>query len=373
MNGITKALLILLVLGLFVAGGAGLIAMQFLETPASDSSDAVVFEVKPGDTFKSVARRLEDQSLVSSALMLEIYARAVRQAGKIRVGEYSIRRDSRPKEVLALVTSGRSLQYSITIPEGYNRFEIGDVLERQGFIKKQEFLALTQDPKFILELLGEERTTLEGYLYPETYAITKFTTARTLIRAMVDRFRENYSKLVIPAGLNLSRHELVTLASIVEKETGAPEERGVISSVFHNRMRLKMRLQTDPTVIYGIWEQTGFWNGRITRNDLTTPTRYNTYTLNGLPYGPIANPGLLALQAAAKPDESDFLFFVSRNDGTHVFSQTYEQHKRAVADYQLNRKAREGKSWRDLQKREAVPDTVISAPPLKKAPSATKP
>jgi UPF0755 protein len=373
MNGITKALLILLVLVLFVAGGAGLIAMQFLGTPASDSPEAVVFEVKPGDTFKSVARRLEEQNLVSSALMLELYARSTRGTGKIRVGEYSIRRDARPKEVLAIVTSGRSLQYSVTIPEGYNRFEIGDVLERQGFIKKEDFLALTQDPKFIREILGEEFSTLEGYLYPETYAITKFTGARGLIRAMVERFKENYSRLAIPSELGLSRHQLVTLASIVEKETGAPEERGVISSVFHNRMRLNMRLQTDPTVIYGIWEQTGFWNGRITRQDLTTPTRYNTYTISGLPYGPIANPGFEALQAAARPAESAFLFFVSRNDGTHVFSQTYEQHKKAVADYQLNRKAREGKSWRDLQKRDSVPETVISAPPVKKAPSASKP
>jgi UPF0755 protein len=178
---------------------------------------------------------------------------------------------------------------------------------------------------------------------------------------MVERFKANFAKVTIPSGFALTPYQIVTLASIIEKETGAPEERSVISSVFHNRMRLNMRLQTDPTVIYGIWEQSGQWNRNITRQDLQTPTRYNTYTLPQLPHGPIANPGLQALQAAVAPAQTEFLFFVSRNDGTHVFSKNYAGHQQAVAEFQLDRKAREGKSWRDLKKREKAPEKVADA------------
>jgi UPF0755 protein len=181
---------------------------------------------------------------------------------------------------------------------------------------------------------------------------------------MVERFLQNFAKLQAMPGWNstrLTRHQLVTLASIVEKETGAPEERPVISSVFHNRLRLNMKLQTDPTVIYGIWEQTGQWNRNISRDDLLAPSKYNTYTFVGLPVGPIANPGYEALLAAGGPAQTEFLFFVSRNDGTHVFSRDYGQHRSAVMQFQIDRAARDGKSWRDLKNREVVPTKVLEA------------
>jgi UPF0755 protein len=152
-----------------------------------------------------------------------------------------------------------------------------------------------------------------------------------------------------------TRHQIVTLASIIEKETGAPEERPLISSVFHNRLLKKMRLQTDPTVIYGKAEKSGKIEINITRADLLTPSRYNTYVIPALPPGPIANPGKEALLAAVNPAASGYLFFVSQNDGTHVFSEDYSAHNRAVQKFQLDRKAREGKSWRDLQNRKTVP------------------
>ncbi|HEY1078907.1 MAG TPA: endolytic transglycosylase MltG, partial [Bdellovibrio sp.] len=189
--------------------------------------------------------------------------------------------------------------------------------------------------------------------FPETYMLTKFTDTKTLISNMVKRFLYVYNEVAPEAQvLGWPRHKVVTLASIIEKETGAPEERPLISSVFHNRMQKNMRLQTDPTVIYGKAEQTGKIEINITRADLTTPTRYNTYTITGLPPGPIANPGKEALLAAVKPAASEFLFFVSQNDGTHVFSVDYKGHESAVKRFQLDRKAREGKSWRDLNKRE---------------------
>jgi UPF0755 protein len=274
------------------------------------------------------------------------------------VGEYAIRKNAVPPEIMAIITSGKSIEYAITVQEGFNIFEIGDLLERQGMIKKQEFMALAQDPAFIKELLGEVHPSLEGYLFPETYKITKFTGAKGLIRMMVERFKENYAKLAISSGWSLTRHQTVTLASIIEKETGAPEERAIISSVFWNRLKKKMRLQTDPTVIYGVWQKNGVWAGNIRRDDLLSPSKYNTYLNEGLPYGPISNPGLEALKATIAPAQTEFLFFVSRNNGTHIFSKEYSQHQKAVGQFQLDRKAREGKSWRDLKKREGVGTTV---------------
>lgn len=378
MNGFTRILATLCFVALLVGAVSLLGGALFLMTPASDSDEEVIFEVKPTEPFKSVAKRLESEGLIKSAKFIEIYARLTGASRNVRVGEYAIRKDLRPKEVLAILSSGKSVHYSITISEGLNRFEIADLVERQKIADRDEFLNLTTDRGFIQELLGKDLESLEGYLFPETYHITKYTGARGLIKIMVDRFKENFARAKQVAGWslgNLTEHQLVTLASIIEKETGAPEERPVISSVFHNRLRKNMLLQTDPTIIYGIWNERGSWNGSLSRADLKFPSKYNTYLHRGLPPGPIANPGFEALKAAGAPAESDYLFFVSRNDGTHVFSREYRQHAKAVEEFQLNRRAREGKSWRDLKKRQAVPEKVVEAPPAEKIEkaSATKP
>lgn len=354
MSRVLKLLIGVLAVVLLIGAAVGFSAYRFMTMPASSSDESAVFEVRPGDSFKATAKRLEDDGLVSNAFRFGLLARFTGQSGRVRVGEYAIRRNMTPKEVLGIITSGRSIEHSVTIQEGLNRFEIADIIEKQKIGTRQEFLDLTKDPVFIKETLGEELPSLEGYLFPETYNITKFTGLRGLVKMMVDRFKIKYAELASQPGWNrkqMSRRDLVTLASIIEKETGAPEERAVISSVFHNRLRMNMRLQTDPTVVYGIWDRTGQWNRNISKDDLLTPSRYNTYTFAGLPYGPIANPGFDALRAAGEPAQTDFLFFVSRNDGTHVFSKDYNQHQKAVTRFQLDRRAREGKSWRDLQKK----------------------
>ncbi len=336
---------------------------HYLASAQSSDTESVVFEIRSGESFKSVAQRLEASGLVDNARAFEISARLSGESTVMRVGEYSLKKSATPQEMLAVLSSGRSLEYPIVIREGFNRFEIAEIVEKAGIASRQEFLKLTLDRSFIREVTGQDLPSLEGYLFPETYRVTKFTGVKAFIKMMIDRFKENISQIKPATSIQLSQHELVTLASIIEKETGAPEERPVISSVFHNRLRLRMRLQTDPTVIYGIWEQQGEWNRNLTRADLLTPTRYNTYTAQGLPYGPIANPGLLALQAAAAPAESEFLFFVSRNDGTHVFSRDYSDHKNAVQQFQIDRKAREGKSWRDLSRRAETPEKVADSAP----------
>ena len=351
MNGILRFFIVMVLIGFILAGAAFWSGYSFLHTRASTSSETTTFEVRPGESFKLIAKHLEDQQLVRNARFLELYARFSGRGSKVKVGEYSIRKDSTPQELFAVISSGKSIEYSITIQEGFNIFEIADVVEKNKIATRDEFLQLVRNPKIAHELLGQSYASLEGYLFPETYFVTKFTGPMGLIRMMVARFKENYEKAVAGTESKLSKHELVTLASIIEKETGAPEERPIIASVFYNRMKLGMKLQTDPTVIYGIWEKTGEWNGNISRADLQTPSRYNTYSFTGLPIGPIANPGLEALQAAAHPGESDYLFFVSRNNGTHVFSKDLKGHLKAISSFQLDPKAREGKSWRDLKDR----------------------
>lgn len=353
MKSILRALIVVMLL-VVIGAVAGYLSLQaYLKNPASDSTETIVFEVSPGQAFKTVVRNLEAQGLIKNGRVLELYTRFTSRGPVVKVGEYAIPRNASPLEIMAIIRSGKSIEYPVTVSEGLNIFEIAEIVERAKVLgTKDEFIKLVRDRAFVKEVLGEDRPSLEGYLFPETYNVTKFTGVRGLIKMMIARFDENYAKASEGMKSTLSKHELVTLASIVEKETGAPEERPLISSVFHNRMKLNMKLQTDPTVIYGIWEKTGVWNKNISREDLLTPNRYNTYTFTGLPYGPIANPGYEALRAAFVPAESDFLFFVSRNDGTHVFSKDFGAHQKAVNQFQLNSKAREGKSWRDLQKRQ---------------------
>ena len=256
-----------------------------------------------------------------------------------------------PLEILDILKTGKSIEYVVTFPEGHNMYEMAEILHKKGFIKKEDFLKQASDKAFIKGLLGGGYETLEGYLFPDTYNISKATSAKSFIKTMVQKFLDTYKAL---KNGKMTRHQVVTLASIIEKETGAPEERPLISSVFHNRLRKSMRLQTDPTVLYGIMDKTGSMKKNITRKDLTTPTRYNTYTFKGLPHGPIANPGIMSLRAALSPSTSEFLYFVSKNDGTHEFTTKYKDHVNAVRKFQLNRKMRQGKSWRDLGKKKSA-------------------
>jgi UPF0755 protein len=195
---------------------------------------------------------------------------------------------------------------------------------------------------------------LEGYLYPETYSFSKFTGATAIVTTMVEKFLNEFQQVIGPIPLpfrGLARHQLVILASMIEKETGAPQERPLIASVFYNRLAKNMKLQSDPTTMYGYLVETGKPLKNITRNDLLRATPYNTYTVPSLPLGPIGNPGRDAIAAAVKPAESGYFFFVSHNDGTHQFSGTLADHNNAVKKFQLDPKARDGKSWRDLNKK----------------------
>lgn len=351
----TALVLISAVLALIiaVAAGVGYLGYEFTHSRPSETAQDVVYEVEPGKAFNTIAKDLESKGLIKNATLFSLYARFKSERSKVKVGEYLLRTNMLPDEVLQVLTSGKSIARSFTVSEGLSTYEIAELYQKEHFGKAHEFMALVRDPALIQSLLGEKQESLEGYLFPETYMLTKYTDTRTLITNMVKRFLYVYNEIIPQSEIKgMSRHEIVTLASIIEKETGAPEERPLISSIFHNRLDRKMKLQTDPTIIYGKAEKTGKIVINITKSDLLTPTRYNTYVIDGLPPTPIANPGREALLATIKPAHSNYLFFVSKNDGTHIFSEDYKAHQKAVQSFQVNAKAREGHSWRELKKRE---------------------
>lgn len=308
----------------------------FLSTPGS-SDQKVIFLISPGRSFPSVAQELiEKELVVISPFWLKLFGRFSGYANKIHVGEYELNRGMSLLEVFDVLSSGRSIEYFFTVREGLNMYEVADLLEEQNLGFASEFLKWCKDPKWIASLLGERLFSLEGYLFPDTYSLTKFTGEKNLTKIMVEQFKKVYAEVIQNSRLKMDRKKHIILASLIEKETGVNEERTLISSVFQNRLKKRMRLESDPTILYGILDEKRLRKKNITKQDILHKDRYNTYRIHGLPYGPIANPGRASLLAAINPASSDYLFFVSKNDGTHKFSKTYQEHKKAVHLYQIS-------------------------------------
>jgi UPF0755 protein len=295
----------------------------------------VIFAVQPGETLKSVVSRLETEGLIRNRRIVEWFGRYQKLSNKLRTGEYWVSAAETPGEILATLTTGQVATYELAIPEGLTAATIAQRIEAARLGNAEEFLAWVRSPAST-QAHGVEGATLEGYLFPETYRLPKGLSTRETAGVLVNQFLTVWKELEPRAReQKMSMRDLVTLASIIEKETGVAEERPLISAVFLNRMRRGMRLETDPTVIYGIPN----FDGNLRRRDLENPDNpYNTYKISGLPPGPIANPGRGALEAALAPAPVDFLFFVSKNDGTHVFSNTYAEHERRVDEYQRRRR-----------------------------------
>jgi len=298
---------------------------------------ARVFVVERGDSLAAVVHGLEDEGLVRSARALSWWARLRGWEGRLRAGEYELSPALPATGVLEEIARGRVRTYELVVPEGWRARDIAERLEKRGLARADAFLSVVNDPQLAAEL-GVEGDDLEGYLFPETYRLSRGLPAREIARAMVEQFHGAWRQIAPAAHRSdLSMREVVILASIVEKETGAPEERPLIAAVFLNRLERGMRLQTDPSVIYGIQD----FDGNITRDHLEDADNpYNTYRHGGLPPGPIASPGLDALRAVVEPADSDYLYFVSMGDGTHAFSRTYREHVKAVNRYQRRRAAR---------------------------------
>lgn len=346
-----KRFLAALVLAIVAAAGAAAFLgwrelSTFRETPFG-SPDEKVVEVPAGASARGVARMLARAGVLSDARTAEWYVRwralVDRRARPFKAGEYGFAGPLTPDEVLDRIHRGEVKLYRFTVPEGLRMDEIAEIVARSGLASAASFLAVARDPAFA-ERLGLPYPTLEGFLFPDTYAFARGVGARAIADAMVARFRQEWAKAEAARkpGVDLAMGPAVTLASIIEKETGQPDERARISCVFHNRLKLGMRLGTDPTVMYATMLRTGRWSKNITKADLLAPSPYNTYTTAGLPPGPIANPGAAALVAALAPSDCKDLYFVSRNDGTHQFCPDLRCHEAAVQRWQIDyfRKAR---------------------------------
>ncbi|MFN2358529.1 MAG: endolytic transglycosylase MltG [Desulfotignum sp.] len=320
--------------GGLILGGGGVWAWKMLHTPCSEDNTQIVFTIHPGQHLKQIAGALESQGLVSDALLFTLYARYKKAGTRLPAGEYLLRANLAPVQILEQLVKGKVKLYRLTIPEGLNMDETAALIAEAGFCDTKTFLDLSTDPEFI-DHLNIPSHTLEGFLFPETYFFPKTTPCRQVITKMVDTFftvfTPRWQERTKTLGFTLK--EIVTLASMIEKEAGVAFEHPLIASVFHNRLEKKMRMESDPTVIYGDPD----FEGRIRTRHLRRKTDYNTYQMHGLPKGPIANPGAKAMEAALFPAQSDYLFFVSKNDSTHHFSKTLAEHNRAVRKYQLNK------------------------------------
>jgi peptidoglycan lytic transglycosylase G len=308
---------------------------RYAGMPFNDRSIPQKITIGSGQGVSTVAERLHYAKIISHPLKFKIYARLNKLDTSLKAGEYLLSGAMSPTEILEKLVKGSVVLYRLTIPEGHTVVQIADLVEKSGIIPGALFLKATHNTN-MLKSLGIDGQTFEGYVFPDTYFFPKNTLPEKLLTTMVGRFWEVFTPAwqKRAADLGWSLHDVVIFASIIEKETGDPAERPVISSVFHNRLKLRMRLESDPTVIYGIKN----FDGNVTRKHLRTSTPYNTYTIKGLPAGPIANPGAKAIEAALYPAETQYLFFVSKKNRTHHFSRTIQEHNRAVRKYQLRRR-----------------------------------
>jgi len=333
-----KKLYTVIILLVFFLCGLGYFMLDLLAyaaKPASNNTKEQVFNIKSGSNFNDVAEKLAAMGLISSTFKFKILAVLKGVDKKLQAGEYRLTAAMPTALILKTLVEGNVRLHRLTIPEGYSLKQVADAAETAGIISKDPFLKAAANSTLIAKA-GLKADSFEGYLFPETYYFPTGVSAEYIILTMFSRF----NSVITPAWriraqeLGLSLHQIITLASIIEKESGDPAENPVISSVFHNRLKLKMKLQSDPTVIYSIKD----YKGNIQKKHLLANTPYNTYRIKGLPPGPIANPGKKAIHAALFPDNTRLLFFVARKDGTHEFSSNIKDHNKAVRKYQLRKK-----------------------------------
>ena len=331
MRGPVLLVRILLVAGVPLAISLALflfLRKSFIEPMQPGVNEPVPFMIEPGTSFHQIAEKLAADGFVSRPYVPRLIAK-LRDVDtrSIRAGEYSLSRGMTPLAILNKLASGDVVRRRVTITEGMTIRDVSRVIGEAGLGKNEEFLRLLQDP-VVLKKWGITADTFEGYLFPETYFFSLPVKGEEIIASMVKEgekfWPEEYT--VQAESLSLTRHQVLTLASIIEKESGDPAEQKMVSSVFHNRLNRGMKLQADPTVIYGIPN----FSGNLTKADLETPGPYNTYMNEGLPPGPIGNPGRSAIQAALFPAQSEYLYFVADGTGKHTFSTGLQNHNKAV-------------------------------------------
>ncbi len=326
-----------MVLGLLLLVFGGLLTCLGQLQPAGQASQVVVLEIAEGESFSEVAQRLRAHRMIKSVWAFVWMGRLRGLDRKIIPGEYEFHGGMSPVRILRKLSRGEVRHYTVTIPEGFSAKQIADALHEKQLADRAEYLRFTRDPALI-HRLGLSVNDLEGYLFPDTYLLTRHMRPEVIIQTMVSRFWQIVTEddRARAKALGFSLHQVVTLASVIEKEAARSDERALISGVFHNRLRHNIPLQSDPTVIYVLHE----FDGDLRKKDLAIDSPYNTYRVPGLPPGPIANPGKASIHAALYPASTEYLYFVSRNDGSHEFSATLADHQRAVQKYQMRQRRR---------------------------------
>ena len=314
----------LLALALAAAGAAAW--LEF--TPYGPSTETFV-ELNPGSSTQTIGKALENAGIVRSSYAFDLLR--LFERGKLHAGEYRFDHPATAVAVYARIARGDIYTRALTIPEGSNIFDIATRVQEDGFGSRQEFLEAAMSEVSLIADIDPQARSLEGYLFPDTYRFTRNVKPEQIVGAMVKRFRAVAAQL----GLNENVHNVVTIASLVERETAVAAERPLVASVIENRLRKKMPLMVDPSVIYGL-KLEGMWRGTIYQSDLKRNTAYNTYLHPGLPPGPIANPGMPSLRAAMNPAATNYLYFVAAGadaQGRSLFAETLDEHNRDVASY----------------------------------------
>ena len=297
--------------------------------------------ITKGSTFPEIEKLLAEKGLLRYPLVFRILVIGTLTSTKLQHGEYAFPAPPSALELWGKIVGGDVAKYQVTITDGSTIYDIAQTLGNLELADPAAFLATATSPG-LASHMGIPGSTLEGYLFPDTYTLVKDMSAEEILGIMVRRFRRKFTPELEKNAQQdgFTTHQIVTIASIIEKETGVEAEKPIVSAVIRNRLSLGMPLQMDPTIIYGLKK----FGGNLTKKDLRKPDPYNTYRNQGLPPGPISNPGLASLTAAVEPAKSDYLYFVSRNDGTHQFSQTLREHNQAVEIYQKGKNAKTARS-----------------------------
>ncbi len=289
-------------------------------------------EVRRGQNTATILEKLQKAGVLRDQWVPLVYMKVFRRNDSLKAGVYQFEKALPPVDVIDKLVRGEVILKNITVREGLDRFAVARLFAAEGLGTEEEWNRVTGEADLIRDLAPDAES-LEGYLFPDTYKFDPGTTAGTIVKAMVANFRKNWGNELATITTGLTPHQTVTLASIVETEARLPQERPIVASVYLNRVRQRMLLGADPTVIYAM-KLAGRWNGNIRKADLQMESPYNTYRTPGLPPGPIANPGLASLRAAAAPATTPYLYFVARNDGSHVFATNNAEHNRNVERYQ---------------------------------------
>ncbi len=326
---------------ILVLGALALFYLQmYFQTPAAHEAEEQIVTIAAGASLRQIAVSLADNGLIRHRAMLIAYVKWWRPGPHLQAGEYALRASMAPAQIVERLREGKVRHYALTIPEGLTVREMAAIVAEQQFGDAQVIRELMSDAAFIASL-NLDTPTLEGYLFPDTYHLPRSISEKALLTLMAETMQQNYTAETAARAeqLGLTQHEVLTLASLIEKEAQVDDERPLISAVYHNRLKRGMRLQCDPTVIYALGER---YDGNIRKRDLRIDSPYNTYRYPGLPPGPIASAGRRSLEAAVNPASVDYLYFVATgSNGEHKFSRTLKEHNRAVQQYLRKLKSRE--------------------------------